>query len=869
MTRRIRQATIRAITGRSGRIRLNPASVNEEFRQIFASLGRTFLSYPGHWQQREPALAIAGLVTEGIALVDEAIAFARACSDAVVVGDKVYVAFTGMFDRPRCVQLSNISIRLLQRQFPDSPSIDTHRALENWVLTHTTALPKPVAALCLPPLELLELSAEAHWLEFLPASLFADAITEMSIVPLPISALARLATRAPLQRSVGDADAEEDVQVRAAMLLEMCNTHAQTSVADQVRSILNRPQEGGKGTHRRKQLSDLSMIVDATEDDALGLLFAFFGSGLLTLGTVQKGMPSESIKRRYFAAIEDAMLANPELAGKLHLMDREGRGEQYLKWIQAAKARKDASAALSALDMYLVVHFDVEPARVQSGIWENPGLASPGILWEHEQAGISAAIDSCARTPAIAEVAKCLAELGQHKSFRPSDVMFCILGDAHVYDEDHLVLDVRKHRGFPGQKTEAAAHPLEFRNAKNEIPHLSSFVAECAGRGKGWSEPLWGKTPEEARRTFRDAWALLNQLAKAYTGDPKASIYWYRHTWFSLQLEAALKPHGTALDHRLLARIANEGGHKDVTTSLTWYFHLPMAPVRAHADRALESLLTPTSATAWGSLTRDAIYHRVSRANASGATPIVDSMRDGLQLVGLMDVEAIFSCQPLTEVPLGRAPVKFSDVLSAVAFLDAHRDWWNAPDARGPMNQFEFRVASERKMLLAQYTSPVTEANLAQEKLGPLRKYLRDHGTGRSVRAACDEWARGEFEGYVDVERHESLLVWLDLLKASGTHVSRIVVRMVEPSDSEVVAMSDRVAAATGMTPRIERVPGGYSSRPKAYLLLSSKDVTFGKSAASGDVNMNGFNGLMTAARIRLRLLEPTNASTGEEHGDA
>lgn len=38
-------------------------------------------------------------------------------------------------------------------------------------------------------------------------------------------------------------------------------------------------------------------------------------------------------------------------------------------------------------------------------------------------------------------------------------------------------------------------------------------------------------------------------------------IYAFRHTWFSMQLEAALTPGGTQFDVRLVHRIARDGGH--------------------------------------------------------------------------------------------------------------------------------------------------------------------------------------------------------------------------------------------------------------------------------------------------------------------
>lgn len=205
----------------------------------------------------------------------------------------------------------------------------------------------------------------------------------------------------------------------------------------------------------------------------------------------------------------------------------------------------------------------------------------------------------------------------------------------------------------------------------------------------------------------------------------------------------------------------------------------------------------------------------------------------------------------------------------AATFVDAHREWWEDADARGPLNDFEIRVARERQLLLAQRKDPVDAANVAQEKLEPLRRHLRDRATSRLVRDACKEFASGPFEGCIDVSRHESLLVWLRLLQASGTRMSRIVVRMVHPAEQDLEAMTDRFIAATGMSSRIETVPPGYSTRPGAYLQLSSKDVPANETVPSGSVHMNGFCSLLTVAQIRLQLLKSNEQTMGENHDDA
>jgi integrase len=602
----------------------------------------------------------------------------------------------------------------------------------------------------------------------------------------------------------------------------------------------------------------LNNTVDAATDDAKGIFYIFYSSGLLTIGTVRSEAPSNSIKRRYYASIQEAveqLSPDPLTVKRLHHLSREDRGQLYDEWIQRAKTPGDMSAALSALDLYFIVHFDVEPARVRSSRWEAAGLAVPQIIWPHEQQAIADAVPRCARTPAISSVASCLVELARQRSFRPSDVTYATLGDVHVYGPSHVVIDVRRHRGHPAQKTEAAEHPLEFLDAEKQIPLLKGYVEQELGRGRGLDEPLWGATSMEAKRNFRDAWALINQLVKAYTGDPKASIYGFRHTWFSTQLEQALMPRGTHPDRRIVHRIAEDGGHLDATTSITWYFHLPMTTLRAHADIALESLLDPKLTKKWSALSMDAIYQRVSRSKGRGGTPLVDAIRDSRAPSRQPHITQLFPCQPLTHEPTASRAVSLTDVLTAVAYVDAHRQWWKPQDARGPLNDFELRVAAERRQLLAQYEDPAVLVNVAQEKLASLNKYLQLHGTSQAVRKACSAFEAGQYEGYIDLEYHESLLIWLALLVPAGIRPSRLVIRMVDPTRQEIDNMINRCAAVTGMEPCIDKVCSGYS-RPRAYLLLSSQDIQPGKPASSSATHMGGFNSLMVAAAIRLRLID-------------
>ncbi|MCK6376668.1 MAG: hypothetical protein L6Q69_21590 [Zoogloea sp.] len=849
-------AVLQAVRARSSRIRLHPAAVNAELENVFGGLVRDFLVDPLGLCNPAARLVLAALATEGIGLLQEAQALVKALHTAVSDGAVVYVAFDGVFKRPRCVQLSPVTLRLLG-EVQDLKCLETDASadLEQWVKGHLPALSTDIAALDNSPLELLESAALAFWMKHLPGALFNDTVAAISIAPLPLPALARRASKRPLQRIATTDPTLDGIQARAAQLMNLATERQQLASADLIRSILSRTQVGGAGKHRRKQLEDIAAYVERWENDLDGLFLCFFAAGLLTIGTVRTETPSVSILGRYFNAIDAVVSTSPNFPQTVTSLSGAERGRLFQRLIDTAKEPGDMSAALSALDMYLVIHYDVEPALVKSSRWEFHAMADAQILWTHESRSIATSIDRAARTPTQAWVAKVLVELMAIRSMRPSDLMHATLIDLHFYSDDHVVFDIRRHRGQPGHKTEAAEHPLEFKDARCEIPLTIAYYNEVCGKGRSWSDPFWGETWEESRRNFLDGWSLVNQLAKAWTGDPRASIYAFRHTWFSVQLEEALQPEAAAQDPGRVHRIARDGGHLDPTTAIVWYFHLPLSAVRANADLALESLLDAKTASRWTALSIDAIYKRVSRAPGRFETPLVHAIRDGLDCSRFRAIGEAFPCQPEAAVSLRRAEVKFSDVMTATAFVDAHRAWWREEGCTGPLNDFERTIASLRRDLLGPHKSAVLQVNMDQDKLQPLARYLTNHGTSQMVRRACQAFTRGEFDGYIDIAKHEDLLIWLDLLKSSGTPLTRIVVRMVAPLPNDVADMENRFAAAALIKPHIEGVPGGHK-RPRAYLQLSSLDPGPKKAVESSAVHMGGFCSLMTVACIRLKLID-------------
>jgi hypothetical protein len=115
----------RGIGPREAEIEINiiPNPEDTKFRLAFESAMDDFIAHAPDRLDDLTALVFAALFFEGVGILDEAIAFAHACSNAVRVGEDVYVGYLGVRDRPRCHLASPLTLRLLSlgAKAADSP----------------------------------------------------------------------------------------------------------------------------------------------------------------------------------------------------------------------------------------------------------------------------------------------------------------------------------------------------------------------------------------------------------------------------------------------------------------------------------------------------------------------------------------------------------------------------------------------------------------------------------------------------------------------------------------------------------------------------------------------------------------------------
>ena len=286
--------------------------------------------------------------------------------------------------------------------------------------------------------------------------------------------------------------------------------------------------------------------------------------------------------------------------------------------------------------------------------WEQEARATPSYVSPLERQAIAQAIPKMARSPAISVVGLALVAIGTKYPIRPGDVMDVRFEDLQLSGQ-RIVLTVRRRRGLKGQKTAAAEHPLEFIGDA-ETQELRALLGFRESRGGLDGQPLWGPTVKEARRVFAAACALISRLCKEVTGDPSQSFYSLRHSVFSDELEAALMPGAAVRMWRRLKHIAAKGSHRDPTTSVRWYFHLPMRVVRAHADAVIQEMLSTAAASIWSGVSENALHQRAGHGDRKLEPVRIAAIRESVDRIGFKALLDLHHCQPALDWNQGRSP---------------------------------------------------------------------------------------------------------------------------------------------------------------------------------------------------------------------
>ncbi len=831
------------------------SSLDLPYKVAFEELASKFIGRDDLNCLGDESLIISGLVTEGIPIPDEAVLFAMACRSAVKVGEKVYVGYLGLGGRPRCIELSAISKRLIDLQAPLPDSLEGGRsAVRAWLKDLEVPKFEALDGVATDPLSALARCASAYWLNWLPGPLVPDALGLTNNVPVPMSALARLACRSPLRRSELDTAHVMDGADQCAMIIGSGAVALSGNVSERVKEIMSLPQKGILAALRKSQIAELDLLLDEVAENEIGALQLLCAFELCTNGTVTKVDPSASIGRRYIREIVDLTDRYPEDAANLTLLDSDERVQVYERWISAGHDPVDASAALSALDTYLVRNFDIEPARVRHANWEFEARAIPRILWNHELTAIVDAIPAVARTPALARVALAVFEIANQKPVRPGDFRDAMFGDLDLSDDElTVVFDIRRRRGKKGSKTPAGQHPLEFGKAA-KTSSMRELLAFRASRGATDGDPLWGETLKESRRLFSAACALISQLCKCVTGDALQSFYSLRHTCFSRDIEEALMPSALAARPRWIHKIANEGGHVHPSTSILWYFHLPMAVVRAHADVSLTQFLTAKATANWAGVSQDVLYKRASRAGDDRSEVELAAIHAAVDMTKFPCVSESNPCQLTLTIPSKRRLPLFDDVLHALAYADDARAVLPSGDAM--LSDWERTVCALRDGMVAKFNGQVRLVQTDQFKLRGIRSYVSRHWRDAETRAACQEWESNPRSAFPDISKMAALNNWLTFLKAAGVPASRIQIRVTDGMADNKVRITDYFASVFGCTPAIDQVPDKYNDRPLAYLMLSSDDIKADEPPSPARLNMAGFNSVMLAATARIRIFD-------------
>lgn len=569
-------------------------------RALFEAGARHFLADPevafrGGW-----SLVAAAIYAEGIALRQEAAAFAVACKSPVRAGARVLVTFSGIHDRPRCVECSAITIRLLEVAAPVPTTTEVAiKQFEAWLESWCKDLATPDRTA--DAIGLLERAASVYWGDAMPGLLVPDLLGIYPSTPVNVETLARAVAGRTPARSVEwrpePVDEFEELEDLEAIDVESFDPSL-AGLRERIREILSDMDLGNLATQRKQAIDRLALIAQEYDGHPVASLMLEGAHGLLSVGTLTKDLASTSILVRYSGQQCEALQRHPGDALLLKSLPARKRGQILQAWWTTASTPSDARPALKALDKYLCLRHDLEPASFEGEPLTYPAPSCPAILWRGgEIEWVIGAIPASARTPDIARVSLAVACLVTRRPSRPGHLAHGDCSDVLPLPTGEVVHWVRRRRGGRSVKTDSAVGPFTFDSRDEALPLLRQRDYVLAVSGKD-DAPLWGRDERESRRLFREAVKLIGQLCRAVTRDPEAGFYALRHSTFSHRLLELLRS-GTMADQRALNALLDEGGHRHASVTMQAYFHLAMVIVREVVDAKLEGWLTPAVAARW------------------------------------------------------------------------------------------------------------------------------------------------------------------------------------------------------------------------------------------------------------------------------
>ncbi len=568
-------------------------------RALFESGARRFLADPEAAFTGEWSLVAAAFYAEGICLRQEAAAFAVACKSPIRMGGRVVVTYSGIHDRPRCVECSAVTIRLLEVAAPAPVSVEAAIArFEAWLRNRCSEFQEPDGGA--DAIDLVERAASIYWADAMPGLLVPDVLGIYPSTPVDVETLARAVAGRTPARSVEwrpePIEELEELDDLEAIDIESFDPSL-AGLRERIREVLSAMDIGNLATQRKHAIDRMALIADEYEGHPLASLVIEGAHGLLSVGTLTRDLASTSILVRYAGQQFEALQRHRDEALQLKLLPARKRGQVLQAWWTTASTPSDARPALKALDKYLCLRHDLEPASFEGEPPTYPSPSCPAILWRDEIEWVIEAIPKSARAPDIARVALAVMCLITRRPSRPGHLAHGHCSDVLDLPTGEVVHWVRRRRGGRTVKTDSAVGPFTFRSRDEALPLLRQRDYVVAVSGKN-DAPLWGRDERESRRLFREAVKLIGQLCRVVTRDPQAGFYALRHSTFTHRLLELLVS-GTLADQRALNALLDEGGHRNASVTMRAYFHLAMVAVRAVVDRKLEGWLTPAVAARW------------------------------------------------------------------------------------------------------------------------------------------------------------------------------------------------------------------------------------------------------------------------------
>lgn len=627
-------------------------------------------------------------------------------------------------------------------------------------------------------------------------------------------------------------------------------------------------------------------------------LFALFVLDLIENGTERKDDLKLNTIGKYAGQIGKRLL--PRLIGKTitHLSCEEwSKIYDEIRSECASSMVGEVSAALKAWHEFLEEWFDVTPVEdISIGKIARPPRAN--FIWPHELRRIFEWLDSSTLDERLIAQLKVAFVIMSEARIRTEELLNIRIKNVHVHNRSGVIeIEVSPSRLDPSLKSSSARRRIYIQiESGRQIEHWLQrrLCKELAVR----DEFLFGD-PYDQTRLYQVGkfYGLINQLIKDATGDPRASIHSFSHTWISKEVASVLLSQNES-GINPMDGVANKAGHLGNHTSIFHYAHVFERALRQCLDRALRRIeISSADASAWCGVAEDTIRKRVSRKRQ--AEPSLSAQNEYWHLVlksghGRLHLPPV-ECLVELETPLMPAFLQHTDAVDFSRVLHALRDLSDGVSVHSVASRVSCstewieEVASGAAMIMRQLGVKGISLNflngvprvlpedairvlvqtrrlgsrsgfdfraVSQPKLRPILKYLEGEQSMDTLQRRIFSWKQSWCHGFISVVDPSLTDGLVELFISANVPVSCLaltVERMNASAKEGALAMCDKFMLACGVAPQIIHVEkkGG---RPSAYLMFSSNPIDVTSPPGKASASVAQLNTLLLAAATFVEL---------------